>query len=185
MDALLKKKILIGVACLIGLFFLAFVGWALYLRSQLILYQDTQYKFSIKYPNTWKIVINPRPNVAVGFMRPKDTALDTVQEDFSVTVQPVPTSLLALPAFSAKIKQQMIAVFSKNIRIVHDQPLYWGWREGREVIFEAPKPDHLIMVNAWVLRDDQAYIMTFFGDMNKYEQNRFLVQRMIRSLRLR
>ena len=49
---------------------------------------------------------------------------------------------------------------------------------------EAPRPDHLKMVNAWVLSHDQAYILTFLGDMNKYAKDGSLVNEMIRSLQL-
>ena len=49
---------------------------------------------------------------------------------------------------------------------------------------EAPKPDHLKMVNAWVLRSNQAYILTFLGEMNKYAKDGPLVDEMIRSLQL-
>ena len=150
---------------------LAALGWLLYFNAQFSVYQDDQYKFSIKYPKTWKVIIHPQANVAVVFLRPKDTAMDTVQENFNVTVQPVPEESLTLPAFSARIKEQMIAVFGKSIKIVEDKSFQWGWRQGHKIVIEAPKPDHLKMVNAWVLRSDQAYILTFLGDMNKYAQD--------------
>ena len=181
MNASLKKNIVIGIASVAGLLFLAGLGRALYFKSQFILYQDTQYKFSIKYPNSWKIVINPQPNVAVAFLRPPDTALDDMQENFNVTIQPVPGDLLDVSAFSAKIKAQMMAVFGENIKIIEDRPFYWNWREGREVIFESTKHP-LIMVSAWVLREDRAYILTFLGEKDKYGQDYFWVRKMIRSL---
>ena len=93
-------------------------------------------------------------------------------------------TLLSLPLFSAKIKEQMTAVFGKSIQITEDKSLQWGWRQGHKMVIQAAKPDHLIMVNAWVLRSDQAYILTFLGDMNKYEQDAPLVDEMIRSLDL-
>ncbi len=108
--------------------------------------------------------------MAVVFLRPKDTALDTLQENFNVTVQPVPSEILTYAAFSAAIKSQMTGMFGKSIKIVEDKPLQWGWRQGHKMVIEAPSPDHLKMVNAWVLRGDLAYIMTFLGDMNKYAQ---------------
>ncbi len=184
MEISLKKKILIGIASTAGLFLLLALGWLLYFNAQFSVYQDDQYKFSIKYPKTWRVIIHPRANVAVVFLRPKDTALDTVQENFNVTVQPLPNDVFTLAAFSATIKRQMTGVFGKSINIVEDKPLQWGWREGHEMALEAPKPDHLKMVNAWVLRSNQAYILTFLGDMNKYAQDAFLVNEMIRSLQL-
>jgi len=184
MDASLKKTILIGIFSAAGLVLLAALGWFLYFSSQFSLYQNDHYKFSIKYPKTWRLIRNPRANVAVIFLRPKDTALDTMQENFNVTIQPVPDTLLSLPVFSAKVKEQMMAVFGGRVKITGDRSLQWGWRQGHEIIFQAPVPDHLVMVNAWVLSGGQAYILTFLGDMNKYEQDAPWVNEMIRSFHL-
>jgi len=184
MKASLKKNILVGIASTAGVLLLAALGWYVYFILQFSVYQDDQYKFSIKYPKTWKVIIHPKPTVAVIFLRPKDTALDTLQENFNVTIQPVPYSISTIEAFSATIKKQVIAVFDKSINIVEDKSIHWGWREGHKMAIEAPKPDHLKMVNAWVLRSNQAYILTFLGDLNKYKQDSFVVNEMIRSLKL-
>jgi hypothetical protein len=184
MEASRKKTILIVIASVTGLLLAAVLIFYWFFNSQFIVYQDNQYKFSIKYPNTWKIIIHPQANVAVIFLRPKDTVMDTVQENFNVTIQPVPNDILTLPAFTGAIKRQMTGTFGKSLIITGDKPLQWGWRQGHEMVFEAPKPDHLIMVNAWVLRVDQAYILTFLGDINKYDKDNFVVYEMIRSLKL-
>ena len=128
--------------------------------------------------------MRPQANVAVVFIRPKDTALDTLQENFNVTVQPVPSDILTLDAFSGTVKRQMTAVFGKSINIVEDKSIHWDWREGHQWAIEAPIPDHLVMVNAWVLRSNQAYILTFLGDMNKYAQDRLVIDEIIKSLQL-
>ena len=184
MNASRKKMILIIIASSAGLLLLAALVWFLYFNAQFSVYQDDQYKFSIKYPKTWRVIIHPRANVAVIFLRPKDTALDTVQENFNVVIQPLPNDIFTLAVFSATIKRQMTGVFGKSINIVEDKPLQWGWREGHQMTLEAPRPDHLEMINAWVLRSNQAFILTFLGDMNKYAKDSFLVNEMIRSLQL-
>ena len=179
-----KKTTLIAIASSAGFFLLAALGWFLYFNAQFSVYQDDQYKFSIKYPKSWKVVIHPQENVAVVFLRPKDTSLDTLQENFSVTTEPVPGDLYSLTAFSARAKAQMIGVFGKSISFVEDKDIQWGWHEGHKIVFEAPKPDHLKMVNAWVLYHNQAYILTFLGIISKYAQDQFLVNEMIRSFQL-
>jgi len=183
-SAALKKNILIGLAITAGLLLLAALGFLLYFNAQFSVYQDAQYKFSIKYPKTWRVLPHPQANVAVIFLRPKDTALDTLQENFNLTIQPVPEDIFTLAAFSARIKTQMIAVFGKSIIIVKEKSLHWGWREGHQMVFEAPKPDDLKMTNAWVLYHNQAYIMTFLGSIEKYPHDSLYIDEMIRSLRL-
>lgn len=184
MEASVKKTILISIVSALGFLLLLALGYLMYFYTQFSVYHDYQYKFSIKYPKTWAVMAHPKKGVAVIFMRPKDTALDTLQENFNVTIQPVPDELLNLAAFSETVKKQMSTVFGKSINIVVDEPRHWGWREGHEIAIEAPSPDHLKMVNAWVLRSNQAYILTFLGDMNKYMQDFFVVNEMIRSLKL-
>jgi len=184
MESSTKKIILIVIASIAGLLLLAALGFYLYFISQFSVYQDDQYKFSIKYPKAWKVIVHPKPSVAVVFLRPKDTALDRLQENFNVTVQEVPSVASTLPAFSEAIKKQMTAVFGTSIKIVEDKSLQLGWREGHMMDIEGPKPDQLKMVNAWVIRSDQAYIMTFLGNVDKYGQDGILVNEMIRSLQL-
>ena len=130
------------------------------------------------------MIVHPRENVAVIFLRPKDTALDTIQENFSVTIQPVPVPISTLTEFSDTVKRQMIAVFEKNINIVEYKPIHWGWREGYKMVIDAPKPGHVKLVNAWLLRSRQSYILAFLGDMNKYGKDSIVVDEMIRSFQL-
>jgi hypothetical protein len=184
MESSAKKTILISILSVAGLLLLAALGWYLYFIFQFSVYTDDQYKFSIRYPKTWQVIVHPRDKVAVVFMRPKDTALDTMQENFNVTVQSVPNDILTLEAFTGTVKAQMTQVFGKSIKIVEDKPFHSGWHEGHMIAIDALKPDHLKLLNAWVLHSDQAYILTFLGDMNKYEQDALIVNEMIRSLQL-
>lgn len=184
MEAFPKKTVLIVIASAAGFLLVAALLWFLIFNGQFRVYQDDQYKFSIKYPSYWRVVAHPQANVAVVFVRPRDTALDTMQENFNVTVQSAPKDIVTISAFSAAVKRQMTGTFGKSLKVVEDKPVQWGWREGHEMVFEAPHPDHLKMVNAWVLRGDQVYILTFLGDMNKYEKDGIIVDEMVHSLQL-
>jgi len=183
MDAALKKNILIGILAVLALLLLAAVGLFVYFKLQFTTYQDDQYHFSMEYPKTWQVIVHPKENVAVVFVRPKDTALDTVQENFNITVQDLPKGVYALDPFTAIIKNQMTAVFADKVHMT-DAPIKIGWRDAHELMVDAPQPDHLKMVNAWVLRSTQAFILTFLGDLNKYPQDRLTIYEMIHSLQL-
>ncbi|MDE2222595.1 MAG: hypothetical protein KGK03_05945 [Candidatus Omnitrophica bacterium] len=179
-----KKNILLGILGLAGILLLAGLGWFIYFKSQFRVYHDRKYQFSIEFPKTWSVLVHPKPNVAVIFLRPKDTPLDTLTENFNVVVQPLSKQDHVLAVFNGNVKKQMIAVFGKHIIIARDVPMHWGWRKGHEMVFKAPSPDHLVMVNAWTLRIDQAYILTFLGDMNKFGKDSLVVDEMIRSFQL-
>ena len=184
MKSSLKKNILITIASIAGLLLLVAAGLYLYFYLQFSSYQDDQYKFSMRYPKDWKVIVHPRENVAVIFIKPKETALDTLQETFYVTVQPVPADIFNLDAFTGRVRKQMVGVFEKSINIAEDKPIHWGWHQGHIMVFEASKPDHLKMINAWVLYQNQSYILTFLGDMNKFDQDKLYVDEMIRSFQL-
>ncbi|MBF0511076.1 MAG: hypothetical protein HQL13_01975 [Candidatus Omnitrophica bacterium] len=180
-----KKFILILIASVAGILLLIGLGIFIFLNTQFNVYEDARYKFSIKYPKTWKVVVRPNSTAAVAFLRPKDTALDILQENFSVTIQSMPDTVYSLAEFSDAIKRQMTGMFEKSINIIEYHPIHWGWRSGYKMVFRAPKPDHLWMSNAWLLRQDQAYIMAFLGDLNRYKQDSLIVNEMINSFRLK
>ena len=179
-----KKLILIIIASLFGLLLLSALVFVLIFKLQFSVYKDDQYQFSIKYPTAWKVVVHPQADVAVEFLRPKDTAFDTMQENFNVTVQPLPKDINTLEQFSDRIKAQMISVFGTNTKFVLYKPVQWGWRKGYKLSIEAPIPDNLKMINAWVIRDNESYILTFLGEIDRYPQDRLIVNEMIRSLKL-
>jgi hypothetical protein len=179
-----KKLVLIIIASCVGLPLLAAFVYLVCFNLQFSVYHDDQYQFSIRYPTSWKVVVHPRANVAVMFLRPKETAFDMMQENFNVTVQPLPKDIYTLDDFSNRIKGQMISVFGTSTKFVLYKQVHWGWRKGYELAIEAPRPDNLIMINAWVMRDKESYILTFLGSIDRYPQDKLVVREMIRSLKL-
>ncbi len=205
MDLTLKRTILIIIAWTGGILLVLALGWLVYFNSLFWLYRDHQFHFTIRFPKAWKVIIRPHqkqaggkavelkgqtpqaanaPVVCVVFIRPKDTALDTMRENFNVTVQPVPDAITSVDAFSAAIKRQMTGTFGDSIKVAVDKKIEWGWHEGHEMVFDAPSPDHLKLIHAWTIFHNQAFILTFLGDMNKYGGDRMLVNEMIRSFQL-
>ncbi len=180
-----KKIILVSIASLAGIVLLGALGWFVYFVSQFASYQDSLYHFSVKYPKEWKVIKNPQPSLAAMFISPKETAMDVFQENFNVTVQPVPEHLASLATYSETITRQMTAVFKTNIKIVEDKPFQFGGRRGHRMIFEAPKPDALKTVVAWTIKGDQAYILMFMGKMDKYKQLSPMLEEILKSFALK
>jgi hypothetical protein len=186
MQAQTKRKILITLTALAGALLCAAAGWFMYYSAQFSDYFDPEYHFSIKYPKNWIVNKHPQENVAVVFLCPKETALDTIQQNFNVTVQPVPGHLASLNDFSDKIKQQMTAVFQKNIKIVEDKSIQFGMRQGHKMVIDAPNPDSMKLVCAWTIKGGStAYILTFLGDFRRFEKYKAIVDTMISSFELK
>ena len=182
-----KKKTLIIIASCAGALLVCAFVWFLFFAGQFKTYYNPQYKFAIKYPGSWFQVKPPKGGeaVAVIFVKPKDTALDKINENFNITVQAVPPHLASLQNYSDKIRQQMLAVFKKNIKIVEDKDIKLGGRLGHMINFEAATPDSIQLMTAWVMRKDQAYLLTFLGDMKKFKKNKLLIEEMLRSFELK
>ena len=148
-------------------------------------YQNSSYRFSLRYPKNWQVIESPQPGVAVVFLSPKETALDVFRENINITIQPVPDEIASIKTFSRTIVEQMTAVFKTNIKIIEDKPVTFGSRTGHRLVFEAPKPDNLKAVVVWTIRRDQAYILTFMTTMRKYPQSSSKVEEALKSFQLK
>ena len=154
----------------------------MYLRSQFVTYHDDLYKFSIQYFKTWTVVAHPKPTVAVEFIRPKETSLETIRENFNVTVQPLPQVIYSLEELSNTLKAQMISVFGN--RIIEYKRVHWGWRQGYWMSVAVVKPDHYRLVNVWLVANNKVYILTFLGSIINYRNDAVFVEKMVRSFHL-
>ncbi len=185
MNTRTKKNILIAVGVMAALVMAAGIVLIVYHAVQFVDYQNSSYRFSVRYPKNWQVIESPQPGVAVVFLSPKETALDVFRENINITIQPVPDEIASIKTFSRTIVEQMTAVFKTNIKIIEDKPVVFGGRTGHRLVFEAPKPDNLKAVVVWTIRRDQAYILTFMTTMRKYPQSSSKVEEALKSFQLK
>ena len=183
LEPAVKKKVLIGIAVVGAILLTAAVGFFLFFLSQFSLYRDPSSGFSMKYPTQWKVLAN-QGGAAVVFVSPKETALDTFQENVNITIQPVPPHLATLKSFSDKIIQQMTAVF-QNMKIIESKNVEFGGRPGHRMLFATEKPQPIKILNVWVIKGDQAYILTYMAMTSRYQTYLSQVQMMIHSFQLK
>ncbi len=79
----------------------------------------------------------------------------------------------------------MQAVFQGNIKIIEDKAITLSNRQGHRMVFEAPQPDNLKALVAWVIRRDQAYILTFMTTIRKYPQDAPKIEQALKSFELK
>ena len=185
MNTQTKKNILIAVGAAAALVMAAGIVFIIYNAGQFADYQNSSYKFFVRYPKNWQVIESPQPGVAVVFLSPKETALDVFRENINITIQPVPDEIASIKTFSRTIVDQTAAVFKTNIKIIENKPFTFGGRRGQRLVFEAPKPDHLKAVVAWTIRRDQAYILTFLTTIRKYPQSSSKVEEVLKSFQLK
>ncbi len=185
MQAQVKKNILIFVAVIAALVMAAGTAWIVYNAAQFADYHDNSLGFSMRYPVKWQAIERPQPGVAVVFLAPKESALDVFRSNMNITTQFVPDEIASIKTFSRTITEQMQAVFRANIRIIEDKPFAFGGRQGHRMVFEAPRPDNLKALVVWVIRKDQAYILTFMTTIRKYPQSSPKVEEVLKSFQLK
>lgn len=185
MNTQVKKNILIAVGVMAALVMVAGAVLIVYNAGQFADYQNSSYRFFVRYPKNWQVIESPQPGVAVVFLSPKETALDVFRENINITVQSVPDEIASIKTFSRTIIEQMRAVFKTNIKIIEDKPVAFGGRTGHRLVFEAPKPDNLKAVVVWTIRRDQAYILTFMTIIRKYPKSSSKVEEVLKSFRLK
>ena len=180
-----KKNILIVLAALAGLLLLAAGAWFLFFIAQFSIYQDVPNVFTVKYPNRWEKQINPQPGVAVIFLSPQETALDTFRENVNISIDDVPAHLATLQNFSNKIIEQMTKVF-KNVQVTESRSIDFGGRHGYRVEFTAEKPDAMKILTVWTIKGGRkAYILTYIAMGKRYQTYLPLIETMIQSFVLK
>ena len=184
MDSSIKKNILWAVVGLAAIVLLAAAGWFIYFKMQFATYNDAQFKFSISYPVTWKMLPDPTPGVRVVFQSPKDTAMDVFQENINISLQDVPAHLASLKTFSDTIYRQMTVVFKSQIKVIVNKDVMFGQRPGHMLVFETPAPDPLKSVIVWTIKNDRAYLFTYMGRLEKYEELKLKINEAVESFHL-
>ncbi len=184
MDEQLKSNIFKWAAICSGILAVAAVGWWFYQNSLLSDYTGRNPSFHIKYPSGWQAMTKPQAGVVAAFVSPKENALDVLQENINITVEPVPDTLSTVASFSQMVTKQMTAVFKTNIKIVEDRPIQFGNRPGHQLVFEAPAPNKLKVLVCWTIKVDKVFILTFLTTMDKYPEQVLLLDRIIKSFEI-
>ncbi len=180
MEANVKKYILWGIIATCVLL----LGVLIWYVLQFSEYTDKTYRFSIKCPSGWNIVHPAPAGVAVEFVAPKETELDTVNENINIVVQDVPAKIATLESFSATIEKQLKAVFN-NIKIVENKSVMINGRRAHRLSIETDKSNKLRLVHVWVIKGSRAYIITFLGANEKYPQYASTVDAVVNSFKLK
>ena len=176
----IKKNILISLWILLAVVFVSAAGWYIYYLSQYKTYQDSQLKFSIKYPSQWQMK-DHYLGTAVTFIRPRQSALEVFQPNVNMTVQEVPDQIATLESYSEVALKQMKAVFQKKINILEDKDFEFGKRKGHRLMIEAPEPQNLKAIFIWTIKGSNAYIFTFVSRIDQYAEVSKNVNEMISS----
>ncbi len=184
MEQAKKKIILVVILCATVLVLIAGSIWLWIFLSQFSSYHNRQYGFNLSYPVKWEKTDDYK-GIAVAFIRPKQTALDTFQPNINITVQNVPAHIATLSSFSETITKQMTAVFEKNMKILEDKNCKFAKRPGHRLVVAETDSSHLKIIFVWTIKGSEAYVFTFMAEDKQYDELFPIIKRMIDTFELK
>lgn len=146
-------------------------------------YTNTALGFSIKFPSYWKPVPKPQAGAVIVFISPKESALDELQENFSVSIKDMPNPM-TIEHVSNLIVNQVGGTFGETVDISQMIPATIGGKPGYRLQFAGKSKmllaggvrdvaNPVLYLTAWTIVGNRLYILTFTGaekDFAKFEK---------------
>ena len=180
------RKAIIGLgiataATVIALFFIIIPR-----NNSLESYNNTVYGISIKYPPTWKKAVTPDRITGnlVQFISPKEGNADTYSENLNLIVQDSPETHKELEQFT-KYYLDEVKQSTSNIKIIEEGKRKLANRPAYQVIYTFEEDGmNIKRLQVWMVKNNQAYIITYTADVAKYAEYFPTAQTMINSLEI-
>ncbi len=181
-----KFKIILAIASILALLAAVSGGWVLFQKFnsqpkiQLSLYKNIDQGFQIDYPEPW-LKQNRDDFFATGvvFLAPLNGDRDKFKERVSVLVENLPEK-----ASLAEYTDESIAEIKKlsDPNVSDAQAVDLGGREGRQVVYHGEENGYSVeRMQAWLVKNNQAYIFTYTAQPENYDSYLPTVEKMIES----
>ncbi len=149
-------------------------------KIQLSLYKNIDQGFQVDYPEPW-LKQNRDDFFATGvvFFAPLNGDRDKFKERVSVLVENLPEK-----ASLAGYTDESIAEIKKlsDPNVSKAQAVRLGGREGRQVVYHGEENGYPVeRMQAWLVKDKQAYIFTYTAQPENYDSYLPTVEKMIKS----
>jgi len=173
--------IIIGVAI-----FLVLRGQA----TPLDVYTDPQYHFSLKYPRGWTVTSRPENGAALVSFVPPLTPGDVFAENVNITLFDLAREprLTDIDAFTKETTRQLLGVFGKYVNVYDARKIRMGGLPAYRLAYvthnkaEATQ-EKMKYLHAWTIKGQFAFILTFAGERQQFDESLKHVDRMIRTFR--
>ncbi|WP_254173191.1 CHAT domain-containing protein [Planktothrix pseudagardhii] len=174
----LKSLVSLGIA---GVFLLGVIGVAVGQQFNQALPFSEQ-GIELKYPKSWQLKKDPVLGEVARFVVPVEGSSDGFQENVRITIEPLPSSMVSLEDYSQDIVQR-ISQFLTNDPISAIKTQVAGL-EADQVVYYNKDNLKLKTKQIWMVKNNQAYIITYTADIEQFEQFEQQVEKMMRSLKI-
>ena len=152
-------------------------------KIEFLTYEDNGIK--MKYPKNWarQDIENPATASKVTFLSPLENSADKFQEEVNVSIEDLPEPMKLEEYSKSALKE--IKDYLPDAKIDAASATTLANRPGYEVVFTG-KDGSLILKRrqVWVLKNNQAYIITYTAEEGKYENFLKTAKAMIDSVEI-
>lgn len=176
----LITKAIVIVSVLLFFAVLVFLG-----KDAMLSYRHPTYQFSIKYPSNW-IKLENHEGAAVIFLSPKDSSVDSFQENVNVVVQDLTDNVMSLQKYTDTAIFQVKVVFKEGLQVIdaETRPERLSGKPGYQFVYITKgKPSYKIK-HVWTVEGNRAYQVTYTALANEYDSFIDKADKMIDSFRI-
>ena len=169
-----QQTLLFGALGAVGLI-LIIIAIYMYQSSRPILtYKNPALGLAMQYPSDWG-KFEDQPGVVVAFLSPKETNLDSFQENVNIIVQDLSADPVSLKKYTDMAIRQMVAVFKQSIKIEESVPTLWLGQPAHKFVYQGADPNtpslNIKMMHSWCIKNNKAYQFTYaalIGSFDRY-----------------
>ncbi|WP_449420443.1 protein kinase domain-containing protein [Phormidium nigroviride] len=183
-----KKQVLIGAGVGAAIALAAIVPKFLPQTTpeKLLLYQNIENGFRIKYPQEWEKKESQGyfdPNI-VTFRSPKKSDADIYPEDIIVTVDDLSLKPMSLDEYT-KISIAQIKESNQDTKVLEDGSAMLANTKAHKVIFTTKEEENNVKkMQVWTVKNNRAYTITYTANKDEYSDYLKSAENVINSLEI-
>ncbi|MEW5894827.1 MAG: PsbP-related protein [Candidatus Omnitrophota bacterium] len=142
-------------------------------------YHDEQFKFTVKYPAYWPIVVRPQNGMAlVQFSSPKSSEDDKVIENVNISIVDLALNpkMMDINYFSKITTQQMIGTFGEGLNVLETKSARWSGLPAFRFSYVTKEKTSITgsrmkYLHVWTIKGQYAFILTYIGEAEEFDEN--------------
>ena len=141
-------------------------------KDETVLYENDEYAFALKYPESWTVKKGTTSDPAVTFISKRDSAKDTFNENIFVTVSNMARNpgLSSSDTMSIWVKENKSGEYGSTFDIASQKSIMVDGLDAEQLIytFTASSIEIKGMITV-VMKDDKAYLLSYTAETQSFD----------------
>jgi hypothetical protein len=178
-----KQWVLIGLGVLAGAIVLMSISIGIWSLLTFSVWQSEKDGVSIFYPKGWSVNPHAVDTHIVGFVAPKDNALDTFQENFQISTYAMTKDVHSIDKYARIMIDQLVMVFT-DLKVQEKGIFFISGHKGRRIVLNSKEGVLTIVVYA-ITQGDTGYNLLYMGKEDRYPWDRHMIDAMAFSFKVK